>query len=178
MGGPYESYAAYAVTLTFGDKTRKYETAALFGKNPDGTDKVHFLDLVSGGGGAATLDLLARTDMLPNAFLKTELANVPVVRKWLRENQQSCGPKRKGGLCCDTSRGRCGVDRSDLPVPTSSVRKTNLYLVEAGLPKGAARPRPFSCYALIFFFAAKNRRCCSRMSSARSAAVGAGETID
>lgn len=67
------------------------------------------------------LDLLARTTIFPTALAKTRLGNAPFVRKWLRDNQQSCGErKKKGDVCCNTETGRCGVDNTELPAPPTS----------------------------------------------------------
>ena len=108
MNGPYDRYATYTVTVTFQSKSRTYNTAALFGKNADG-DNVHFLDLISGGSAAMTLDLLAKTDMSTAPFSKTHLGNVPFIRKWLDSNQQACSVKGHGDVCCNTETKRCGV---------------------------------------------------------------------
>ncbi len=124
MNGPYARYATYTVTVTFQSKSRTYHTAALFGKNPDGTDNVHFLDLVSG---AMTLDLLAKTDMSTAPFSKTPLRDVPFVRKWLNDNPQSCNVKGHGDVCCNTNTKRCGGGISPI-----SARPRNPYLVLAG----------------------------------------------
>ena len=131
MNGPYDRYATYTVTATFQSKSRTYCTAALFGKHPDGTANVHFLDLISG---SMTLDLLAKTDMSTAPFSKTHLRNVPFVRKWLIDNQQSCSVQGHGDVCCNTETKRCGAGTS----PASSRRRpafkesSNPYLAMAG----------------------------------------------
>lgn len=135
MGGPFDRYATYAVTVTFQSKSRTYHTAALFGKNADGSDKVHFLDLISGGSGSMTLDLLAKSEMSTAPFSKTHLRDVPFVRKWLNDNQQSCTAKGgHGDVCCNIDTNRCGIGISS---PTSSrnrglSQRSNPYLVPAG----------------------------------------------
>jgi hypothetical protein len=114
-GGPYQRYASYTVTVTFANNSRTYDTVAVFGTPPanaaDTTEKVHFLDVVTG---PSMLDLLSRTRMFPSALVKTKLRNTPVVRRWLRDNeQQACG--KDNDVCCDLAAGRCGVQLKDLP---------------------------------------------------------------
>lgn len=130
MGGPFDRYATYTVTVTFHSKSRTYHTAALFGKNADGSDKVHFLDLISGGSGAMTLDLLAKTEMSTAPFSKTHLRNVPFVRKWLNDNQQSCRAKGgHGDVCCNTNTNHCGIGATPI---SSRHTQPKTYLVMAG----------------------------------------------
>lgn len=119
MGGPFDRYATYTATVTFAGKSTTYHAAALFSSNPDVKIKIHFLDAVGGGSMSMALDLLAKSAMNPVALLKSDLKNVPVVRKWLRDNQQSCNRKQEGELCCDPATGRCGVHSKDIPIPTS-----------------------------------------------------------
>jgi hypothetical protein len=132
MNGPYDRYATYTVTMTFQGKSRTYNTAALFGTNADGAN-VHFLDLISGN---MTLDLLAKTDMSTAPFSKTDLRDVPFIRKWLNSNrQQACNVKGHGDVCCNTETKKCGIGTA--PGPASrwhrEFRETsNPYLVLAG----------------------------------------------
>jgi hypothetical protein len=123
MKGPYTRYATYTVTVNFQSKSRTYHTAALFGKNTDGSDNIHFLDPISG---AMTLDLLARTDMSTAPFSKSGLRQVPFVRKWLDNNQQSCSVHGHGDVCCNMDTKRCGTGISPI-----SARPSNPYLVMA-----------------------------------------------
>lgn len=144
MAGPYDRYATYTVTATFHSKSRTYSTAALFGKHPDGTDNVHFLDLISG---SITLDLLAKTDMSTAPFSKTHLRNVPFVSKWLIDNQQSCSVKGHGDVCCNTETKKCGAGVSS----TSNRRRpfmttSNPYLMMAGFHPRSAGPAVYAMY--------------------------------
>jgi hypothetical protein len=109
MDGPYDRYASYTVTITFQSKSRTYNTAAFFGKNADGSERVHFIDSVTE---MMTLDLLAKTDMSTAPFRKTHLRNVSFVRKWLNSNQQSCSVKGHGDVCCNPETRRCGISTS------------------------------------------------------------------
>jgi hypothetical protein len=106
IGGPFDRYATYTVTVTFQSKSRTYNTAVLFGTHPDGTANVHFLDQISG---AMTLDLMAKTDMSTAPFSKTDLSNVPFIRKWLDNNRQKCSVKGHGDVCCNPETRRCGI---------------------------------------------------------------------
>ncbi|HEY1525201.1 MAG TPA: hypothetical protein VGH51_03095, partial [Candidatus Angelobacter sp.] len=130
MNGPYDRYATYTVTMTFQSKSRTYSTAVLFGKNADGAN-VHFLDLISGN---MTLDLLAKTDMSTAPFSKTDLRDVPFIRKWLNSNrQQACSVKGHGDVCCNPETKKCGVGTAPVSRWHQEFRETsNPYLVLAG----------------------------------------------
>jgi hypothetical protein len=129
MNGPYDRYAAYTVTVTFQSKSRTYNTAVLFGKNADGAN-VHFLDLISGN---MTLDLLAKTDMSTAPFSKTDLRDVPFIRKWLNSNrQQACNVKGHGDVCCNPETKKCGIGTAPVSHRHQEFRETsNPYLVLA-----------------------------------------------
>ena len=130
MNGPYDTYATYTVTVTFEGKSRTYSTAALFGTNADGAN-IHFLDLISGN---MTLDLLTRTDMSTAPFSKTDLRDVPFIRKWLNSNrQQACSVKGHGDVCCNPETRKCGIGASPASRRHQQFRETsNPYLVLAG----------------------------------------------
>jgi hypothetical protein len=130
MNGPYDRYATYTVTMTFQDKSRTYNTAALFGKNADGAN-VHFLDLISGN---MTLDLLAKTDMSTAPFSRTDLRDVPFIRKWLNGNrQQGCSVKGHGDVCCNPETKKCGIGAAPASRWHREFREIqNPYLVLAG----------------------------------------------
>jgi hypothetical protein len=151
MNGPYDRYATYTVTVTFQGKSRTYNTAVLFGKNADGPS-VHFLDLISGN---MTLDLLAKTDMSTAPFSKTDLRDVPFIRKWLNSNrQQGCSVKGHGDVCCNPETKKCGVGAAPISRWHREFRETsNPYLVLAGFhPRRAIDPMMFqtSCSAFNF----------------------------
>jgi hypothetical protein len=130
MNGPYDTYATYTVTVTFEGKSRTYSTAALFGTNADGAN-IHFLDLISGN---MTLDLLTRTDMSTAPFSKTDLRDVPFIRKWLNSNrQQACSVKGHGDVCCNPETRKCGIGASPASRRHQQFREiSNPYLVLAG----------------------------------------------
>jgi hypothetical protein len=114
MGGNYTRYATYSVTVTFESKSLTYDTLALFETKPDGSENIHFMDVHAG---ISMLDLLAKTTVFPSPFIKTHLRDIPVVRRWLNTNIQSCTGKYKkdGDVCCDLDSGRCGVEQHELP---------------------------------------------------------------
>lgn len=135
MNGPYDRYATYTVTVTFQGKSRTYSTAVLFGKNADGAN-VHFLDLISGN---MTLDLLAKTDMSTAPFSKTDLRDVPFIRKWLNSNrQQACNVKGHGDVCCNPETKKCGIGAA----PASGNRgQTERFLLRTAVAPSFAEQR-------------------------------------
>ena len=133
MGGTFTRYATYTVTLTFESKSITYNTLALLETKPDGSENVHFMDVHCG---TSMLDLLARTTIFPAPFIKTHLRNVPVVRRWLSANVQSCTgrSKKDGDVCCDPGSGRCGLEQHELPSFAPGVAKPISYRRKAGRP--------------------------------------------
>jgi hypothetical protein len=134
MGGTFTRYATYTVTLTFQSKSITYSTLALFETKPDGSENVHFMDVHSG---ISMLDLLARSTIFPTPFIKTHLRNVPVVRRWLTANVQSCvgRSKKDGDVCCDPVSGRCGLEQHELPSFAPGIAKPMSYRIMRGRPR-------------------------------------------
>ena len=134
MGGIFTRYATYTVTLTFESKSITYHTVALFETKPDGSENVHFMDV---NVGTPMLDLLARSTIFPTPFTKSHLRDVPVVRRWLNANVQSCSGrnKKQGDVCCDPASGRCGLEQQELPSFAPGIAKPISFRRQQSKPR-------------------------------------------
>ena len=116
-GRSYTDYVTYTVTLTFGDKSRTYETWVLFGRDETGKMLSYFMDAVADPTGVT---FGAEHSLYPQAFVETDLRTVPFVDKWLHDNARSCSAphsekdNNRIDVCCDPQTGRCGVALTSL----------------------------------------------------------------
>jgi hypothetical protein len=157
--GPFSRYAFYSVKVAYKGKSRSYRALAFFGKNSDGTDHVLFWDLVADG---STLALLAKTEVYPAPFTDTPLRTIPFVRKWLADNQKSCGAnhKIKTGVCCDS--GKCGVGTEDLQ-RSHLLPISRIYPIQPSFREASFRLQP-----RLMFQASGSSDICDATYSAKS----------
>jgi hypothetical protein len=76
----YSRYAAYSVTVTLAGRQRTYQAIFLFGRNPDGSEAIYFIDHVLGMG---VLDTAMQRSLYPQPLLETYMRELPGIAQWI-----------------------------------------------------------------------------------------------
>jgi hypothetical protein len=103
-------YAAYSVTVTLYGRQRTYQGIFLFGRNPDGSEAVYFIDHVLGMG---VLDTVMQRSLYPQPLLETYMRELPRIAEWI----SSAGVPSNAtanDIICDAANGLCGIPQNQL----------------------------------------------------------------
>ena len=106
----YSRYAAYSVTATLYGRQRTYQAIFLFGRKPDGSEAVYFVDHILGMG---VLDTAVQRSFYPQPLLETYMRELPGVVGWI----SSAGVPSNAttnDIICDAASGLCGIPQNQL----------------------------------------------------------------
>lgn len=105
----WQTYASYSVTVSYqGETAGPYQALFLFGRDSRGEEVVEPED---GTINAVALAAAMHEHIFADAFVTTELRNIPVVANWVNEREQAdCSEDLD--RCCELSSLRCGPRRS------------------------------------------------------------------
>ncbi len=101
----YSRYAAYSVTVSLYGRQRTYQAIFLFGKNPDGSEAIYFIDHVLGMG---AIDTGVQRSLYPQPLLETYLREMPKVAEWISSAAVPSNQTIKD-IVCNAATGLCGV---------------------------------------------------------------------
>lgn len=106
-----DHYAAYTVDVTLqGKSSGPHRAVFFFGHDGDRKEVIDPRDPISGPG---ILYHIGDVPAYSNAYLSSNVRDVPVVRDWLRSHEMpnnACGAERR--VCC--SHGHCGISQDDV----------------------------------------------------------------
>jgi hypothetical protein len=101
----YSRYATYSVTVALAGRQRTYQAIFLFGRNPDGSEAIYFIDHVLGMG---VLDTVMQRSLYPQPLLETYMREFPGIAAWILSAGVPSNATAKDVVCNGTT-GVCGV---------------------------------------------------------------------
>ncbi len=140
----YSRYATYSVTVALAGRQRTYQAIFLFGRNPDGSEALYFIDHVLGMG---VLDTAMQRSLYPQPLLETYMREFPGIAAWIPSAGVPSNATAKD-VVCDGATGVCGVPekllQQSLSVPIDPGTRTFYQLFRPNGAKpgavGSARP--------------------------------------
>jgi hypothetical protein len=104
----YSRYAAYSVTVSLAGRQRTYQAIFLFGRNPDGSEAVYFIDHVLGMG---VLDTAMQRSLYPQPLLETYLRELPGIAEWISSAGVPSNTTAED-IACNVITGVCGIPKN------------------------------------------------------------------
>lgn len=101
----YSRYAAYSVTAALAGRQRTYQAVFLFGRNPDGSEAVYFIDHILGMG---VLDTATQRSFYPQPLLETYMRELPGINEWISSASVRSDATATDVICNGTT-GVCGI---------------------------------------------------------------------
>jgi hypothetical protein len=133
----YSRYAAYSVTASLAGRQRTYQAIFLFGRNPDGSEAVYFIDHILGMG---VLDTATQRSLYPQPLLETYMRELPGIAQWISSAGVPSNAAAKD-IVCNGITGVCGIPNpllaKSLSVPIDPETRTFYQLFSSNAAKAA-----------------------------------------